>query len=60
MRYDQSKTELALYDLETDIGEAKNVAEKNPQVVQRLQTMAREFDKDLKQNKRSAGKISAE
>jgi arylsulfatase A len=58
VRYDQGNTELSLYDLENDIGETKSVADQNPQIVQRLKTMAQDFDNDLKQNKRPAGKIS--
>jgi arylsulfatase A-like enzyme len=34
--YKVEKTEIALYDLEADIGEAVNVAEKHPDVVKRL------------------------
>ena len=58
VRYDQGKTELALFDLVNDIGETNNVTDQNPQVVQRLKIMAQEFDEDLKQNKRPAGRIS--
>jgi arylsulfatase A-like enzyme len=36
-----------LYDLETDISETKNVAEKYPDVVQRLKTMLEEKDQAL-------------
>jgi arylsulfatase A len=34
--YTQVKTELALYDLETDPGETRNLATKEPKVLQRL------------------------
>ena len=36
-----------LYNLATDIGEKTNVAEKNPEVVQRLQSFMDMMDKDL-------------
>ena len=36
----QAETPLALYDLDNDIGENKNVADKHPDVVRRLETLA--------------------
>jgi arylsulfatase A len=41
------KTELALFDLEADIGETKNVAAENPEVVKRLQALAEVARDDL-------------
>lgn len=41
------KAELALYDLSSDIGETTNVAEKFPDVVERLQTLAERAREDL-------------
>jgi len=41
-----------LYDLRADIGESNNVAEANAAVVAELQTMAAEYDADLKANSR--------
>jgi arylsulfatase A len=38
--YVQAKTELALYDLEADIGEKTDVAARNPDVVERLKKLA--------------------
>ncbi len=40
-------TELALYNLETDIGETENVAEQNPGVVRRLAALADEARAEL-------------
>lgn len=50
-------TELVLYDLEHDIGESTNVAEKYPEVVKRLSDLAKKFDTELKQNIRPAGTL---
>ena len=41
------KTELALFDLETDIGEAHNVAAQNEEVVVRLTALAEMARADL-------------
>ena len=41
-----------LYDLRADIGESNNVAEANAAVVAELQTMAAEYDADLKAKSR--------
>ena len=43
-----------LYDLSADIGERNNVAEQNPDVVQRLAAMMEQFDRELKANQRPA------
>ncbi|MBP1657232.1 MAG: atsA 6 [Bacteroidetes bacterium] len=45
--YGTGKTELALYDLETDIGEVRDVASDHPDVVARLQRMGVEAREDL-------------
>jgi len=45
--YEQAKIELALFDLESDIGEQHNVAEQHPDVVQRLTTLADAMREDL-------------
>ncbi|MFP4055388.1 MAG: sulfatase [Candidatus Brocadiia bacterium] len=50
----QAKVEL--YDLEEDIGESNNVADQHPQVVQRLQGLAQEREKDVRENRRPPGK----
>jgi arylsulfatase A-like enzyme len=46
-RYVQARTDLALYDLEADIGEKVNVAGKRPDVVKRLETLADAMRDDL-------------
>ena len=46
-RYRQGKTKLALYDLQNDIGESKNVAAANPDVVKRLTALADKAREDL-------------
>ncbi len=40
VRYEQGRTELALFDLSKDIGQKNNVADQHPDVVERLQTLA--------------------
>ena len=45
--YAKGTTELALYDLENDIGERNNVAEKHPQIVQRLRALAQKIRQEL-------------
>lgn len=65
--YVAKRTELELYDLETDIGEAKNVAAEQPAVVAKLQQLAELARDDLgdslqgRKGKRvrEAGKVAA-
>lgn len=45
--YVQKKTGLALYDLQTDIGEQHNVADKHPEVVARLEKFAEVARREL-------------
>ena len=45
----------ALYDLENDIGETRNVLKDNPAVAARLRAHVAAFKKDLAQNSRPAG-----
>lgn len=45
--YQQAKTELALFDLEKDTSETTNLADRHPEVVQRLQTLAEAAREDL-------------
>ncbi len=42
-----ARIELSLFDLEQDIGEKTNLAEKHPEVVKQLQALADEMRKDL-------------
>jgi arylsulfatase A-like enzyme len=46
-KYDQAMTPLALYDLEIDPGENKNVADQKPEIVARLKQLAEEARADL-------------
>ena len=46
------KVELSLFDLEKDVSEKENLADKYPEVVQRLKGYISEFQKDLKADKR--------
>ncbi len=45
--YSQQKTELALFDLEADVGERSDVAEKHPEIVERLKALAEAARDDL-------------
>jgi arylsulfatase A len=45
--YEQANTDLALYDLEADIGERNNVAAQHPDVVERLKQLAEVARGDL-------------
>ncbi len=45
--YFYDEIELSLFDLENDIGESKNVADQNPQIVKKLLKYAEEARKDL-------------
>ena len=45
--YRMEKTGLALYNLKDDMGEAKDVAKENPQVVERLLALAEKARDDL-------------
>jgi arylsulfatase A len=47
--------EVELYDLEADIGEQNNLAEKEPEIAERLLEMMNKFDAELKANQRPAG-----
>ncbi len=46
-----------LYDLQADISESTNLAEKNPDVVERLIKQMKAFDAELKANARPAGQV---
>ena len=46
-KYEQAKIDLALFDLENDIGEQHNVADQHPDVVKRLQQLADAMRQDL-------------
>ena len=48
----------ALFDLEADIGEKRNVLKQHPEVAERLRAYAAAFNQDLAQNSRPAGKAN--
>jgi arylsulfatase A-like enzyme len=56
-KYQSTRTELALYDLATDIGEKVDVAAQNPEVVERLSRLGKSFDEELKRGKRPPGRV---
>ena len=55
--YSQAKIGLSLFDLEKDIGETTDLKDKHHEVAARLSALGKTFDIDLKQTKRSAGRL---
>jgi len=55
--YVTAKTDVALFDLESDVGEQTNVATDHPEIVKRLTDMAKDFDEDLKRTTRPPGQL---
>ena len=63
--YKQARTDLALFNLDSDVGETKNVAADHPDIVTRLQSAANEAREDLGdsltkregKNRRPAGRL---
>ena len=47
VNYDSAKIDLALFDMENDIGETTDVKDKHPDVVTKLQALAAKMRKDL-------------
>ncbi len=47
VKYEWDKIELALFNLEKDVGEKNNVAEQNPQIVARLEKLADKMREQL-------------
>jgi len=66
VKYEQGKIELALFDLENDIGERHNVADQHPEVVEKLKRLAGAMRRELGdsatkvtgRNRREPGRIS--
>jgi arylsulfatase A len=56
--YFQARTSYALFNLEEDMGELRNIADEHPDIVERLKTAAMEFDADLQRNRRPSGRIA--
>ena len=57
--YSQAKIGLALFDLEADIGETNNVADKHPEVVKRLSALGEQMRQDLGDNNRRGSGMRA-
>jgi arylsulfatase A-like enzyme len=55
-KYSQGKIGLALFDLRAEIGERTNVADAHPEVVERLQALAKRMNDEIQQNKRPPGR----
>lgn len=49
---------IALYDLEQDIGEKKNVLKAHPEVTQKLAALIPPYESDLRQNSRPAARVA--
>lgn len=49
---------MALYDLESDMGEKENILQTHPEIVEKLQSYAKAFEKELAQNSRPAGWVA--
>ena len=56
----RAKKSTELYDLQADISEKNNLADKHPEIVRRLADTMEAFDSELKANARPAGKVSEE
>jgi len=56
--YVKKQIDKALFDLDNDIGEQRDLSAEHPELVQRLEAMARQFDKDLKATARPPGRIA--
>jgi arylsulfatase A len=55
--YEQRSIGKELFDLQEDVGEAEDVSNAHPEVVQRLSELAAVFERDLKENRRPPGKV---
>ena len=56
-KYSQAKIDLALFDLEKDIGESKDLKSQFPKVVEQLSELGKKFHEKLGKSKRPVGKI---
>ena len=59
VKYAQRETPLALYNLDTDISERRNVADAHPEIVARLQALMDGFDATMEEEARPAGQLPA-
>jgi arylsulfatase A len=58
-KYRTAETGLALYDLDRDPGESRDVAAEHPDIVERLRRLGRHFDEDLQRSRREPGRLTA-
>ena len=56
-RYSQAKIDLALFDVEQDIGETKNLKSEFPEITKSLSDLGKSFEQKLKKTKRPVGKL---
>ncbi len=64
--YSEATTELALYNLDSDVGETKDLAADHPEIVEQLQTLAEKAREDLGdshqkrpgKNRRQSGRLA--
>ena len=55
--YTQAKIGLSLFDLDSDIGETRDLKDKFPEITNQLKSLREKFHKDLQKTKRVVGKI---
>ena len=55
--YTQAKIGLSLFDLDSDIGETRDLKDKFPEITNQLKSLGEKFHKDLQKTKRVVGKI---
>lgn len=53
VEYEKGNIDTALYNLQTDISETNNLKDRNPEMVDSLCKLAQEYNRKLKQNRRS-------
>jgi arylsulfatase A len=58
VKYDQLKTSLALYDMDKDIGERKNLAGQHTDLVGDMEKQMQAFEQEIKRESRPAGTLS--
>ncbi len=58
VKYDQAEIDTALFDLLVDRGERRNVASSQPELVENLTAMGRDFDAELQAHRRPPGNLA--
>ncbi len=56
-RYSQAKIGLSLFDLNADIGESRDIKDREPEVSERLVKLGKDFDAKLKASLRKPGRL---